>query len=171
MKRMKRFLLACLLPCAAFAQAPTPATTALPSLAPCEAGQDSPCVLLATKLADIVGVWRQYQHNPAFAPVGNMGFIRFNPDGSFMLADTLAHTAAPRAPFPFGSVRFEGNRMTFNARGVPPTMPECARAVYEVRVLRLGARPVGMQYTPVEDTCRPRLADLNYVLPYVGPVP
>lgn len=44
-------------------------------------------------------------------------------------------------------------------------MPKCARAVYEVRVVRLGTRPVGLQYTPVEETCKPRRAALNYLLP------
>lgn len=168
---MKKVLLTCLLLCTAFAQTTTNPPTPRPSLVPCVAGQDVPCVQLATQVSDIVGVWKQYQDNPAFAQASHMGYIRFNPDGSFVLADTLAHTGAPHAPFPFGTVRFEGGRMTFTVQGVPPGMPECARAVYEVRVLRLGTRPVGLQYTPVEETCKPRLAALNYLLPYISPVP
>ncbi|WP_425146726.1 hypothetical protein [Deinococcus sp.] len=118
-----------------------------------------------------MGVWKQYQDNPAFALAGNMGYIRFSPDGSFVLADTLEHADAPHAPFPFGRVSFENSRLVFSVQGVPPGMPECARAVYEVRVLRLGSRPVGMQYTLVEDLCKPRLAALNHVLPYARAVP
>ncbi|GGK18122.1 hypothetical protein GCM10008955_09410 [Deinococcus malanensis] len=125
--------------------------------------------MLATKISDITGIWKQYQGNPLFAPSGNMGFIRYNADGSFALGATPESTAAPRAPFPSGTVRFADGRMTMQVQNAPPTMPECARAVYEVRVIKMGQRPVALYYTPVEDTCKPRLADLGHVLPYIGP--
>lgn len=48
-------------------------------------------------------------------------------------------------------------------------MPECANAVIEVRVIRLGDQPVAMSLTPLEDTCKPRLADTAYVQVYIGP--
>lgn len=54
-------------------------------------------------------------------------------------------------------------------QGVPPNTPECARGIYEVRVIRLGDQPVGMSFTPLEDTCKARLADTAQVQLYIGP--
>ncbi|WP_168734859.1 hypothetical protein [Deinococcus sp. KSM4-11] len=169
---LKLGLTGLLLSCApTLAQTPAaaPAAGPYPALVACEAGQDRPCVVLASQASDITGVWKQYQHNPAFAPSNSMGFIRYAADGTFVLSSTVAGTAQPAAPFPHGTYSFSGSRLTMNVQGVPPSMPECALAVYEVRVLRLGSRPVALQYTPVQDTCKPRLADLSYDLPYVGP--
>ncbi|WP_309571197.1 hypothetical protein [Deinococcus sp.] len=169
-------LTATLSACLITACAPTLAQSGMPAaprpypeLVACAAGQDLPCSALASQISDITGVWKQYQHNPAFAPSGNMGFIRYNADGTFVLGPSVAGTAAPSAPFPHGTYSFSAGHLTMNVQGVPPGMPECALAVYEVRVLRLGSRPVALQFTPVQDTCKPRLNDLGYALPYVGP--
>lgn len=141
-----------------------------PPLIPCAAGQNIPCVVLATKPDDVVGVWKQYTGNPAFAPVGNMAFLRINLDGTFALGTTVEGTRTPTAPFPYGTYRFEGSRMILSVQGVAATaMPECAKAVHEVRVLRLGTQPVALSYTMLEDTCKPRIADLSQAVIYVGP--
>jgi len=140
-----------------------------PPLVACTAGKAAPCVVLATQTADMAGIWKQYQSNPAFAPLGGMGFIRYNADGTFALADAPENTAAPYKTFPHGTFSFEGTRMTLNVQGVPPNMPECARGIFEVRVLRLGEQLVGMSFTPVEETCKARLADTAQVQLYVGP--
>jgi hypothetical protein len=163
---MKKLLLACsLLIGLSFAQTQAPR----PPLVTCESGKNLPCVVLASKTADMAGIWKQYQSNPAFAPSGGMGYIRYSADGTFALADRPENTAAPYRTFPHGSFSFEGNRVTLDVQGVAPNMPECARGVYEVRVIRLGDQPVGMNFTPIEDTCKPRLSDTAQVQLYVGP--
>lgn len=140
-----------------------------PPLVPCEAGKNAPCVVLASKPADIAGIWKRYQSGPAFAGSGNIGYVRYNADGSFATADTPENTAAQYKTFPYGTISFEGNRMTIDNRGAPASAPECAHGVYEVRVTRLGDQPVGMSFMPLEDTCKTRLNDTPYVQIYVGP--
>ncbi|GAA3999064.1 hypothetical protein GCM10022631_07370 [Deinococcus rubellus] len=154
-----------------FAQAQgTQAPVSRPPLVACEEGKPAPCVVLATRISDMVGVWKQYQSNPAFAPVGGMGFIRYSPDGTFALADTQEHAAAASfGPFPHGTYSFEGNRMTINVENPPPGMPECARSVQEVRVVHLAAQMVAMTFTPIEDTCKPRLSDTGQLQLYIAP--
>lgn len=49
-------------------------------------------------------------------------------------------------------------------------MPECANAVIEVRVIRLGDQPVAMSFTPLEETGKSRLTDTAYVQLYIGPL-
>ena len=162
---MKKLLIACLLLTSlSFAQTQAPK----PPLVTCDPGKNAPCVVLANKTSDMAGIWKQYQSNPAFAPLGGMGYIRYNADGTFALADTPENTAGVYKTFPHGTFSFEGNRMTLNVQGVPPNMPECARGVFEVRVIRLGDQPVGMSFTPLEDTCKPRLSDTAQVQVYVG---
>ncbi|WP_424951503.1 hypothetical protein [Deinococcus sp.] len=142
-----------------------------PPLVACEAGKTVPCVLPATSIADMAGVWKQYQSNPVFAPVGGTGYVRFSPDGTFALADTREHAALPEySQFPHGTYSFEGSRMTITVLNPPPGMPECARSVQEVRVVRMGDQPVAMTFVPIEDTCKPRLSDTGQVQLYIGPV-
>lgn len=148
----------------AFAQTQAPK----PPLVECVAGKNLPCVVLATKTSDMAGIWKQYQSNPAFAPLGGMGYIRYNSDGTFVIADTLENTAAPHKPFPYGKFGFDGSRMTIQVQNPPPTMPECARSVQEVRVIHLGDALVGLSFTPLEDTCKPRLDSIAQVQIYVG---
>ena len=143
-----------------------------PPLVACEAGKTAPCVVIATSIADMAGMWKQYQSNPAFAPVGGMGYIRYSPDGTFALADTQAHAALPSfGNFPHGTYSFEGSRMTINVANPPPTMPECARSVQEVRVVSAGDQRVAMTFMPIEDTCKPRLSDTGQVQLYIAPAP
>ncbi len=163
---MKKLLIAgLLLTGLSFAQTQAPRQP----LVSCEVGKNAPCIVLANKTADMAGIWKQYQSNPAFAPLGGMGFIRYNTNGTFALADAPENTAAPYKTFPHGTFSFQGNRMTLNVQGVAPTMPECARGVYEVRVIHLGDQLVGMSFTAIEDTCKPRLGDTAQVQLYVAP--
>lgn len=165
---MKKLALTTLVLLGIVAAQPPQAQPPRPPLVACEAGKNVPCVVLATSPADIAGVWKQYQNNPAFAPQGGMGYIRYNPDGSFALGVTPEGTRTPTAPFPSGTFRFEGSRMILEVKGFPPEMPECARAVYEVRVLRMGDQPVALSFIPVEDTCKPRLSDLSQAVIFIG---
>ena len=146
------------------------ASVTRPPLVACETGKTLPCVMLATSISDMAGIWKQYQSNPAFAPVGGMGYVRFSADGTFSLADTQEHAAAASfGNFPHGTYSFEGNRMTINVANPPPSMPECARSVQEVRVVKVGAQMVAMSFTPVQDTCKPRLSDTGQMQLYIGP--
>lgn len=147
------------------AQAPGPR----PPLVACEAKKDAPCVVLASKSADIVGVWKQYFGSPIIPNPSGMAYIRYNPDGTFAIADTPENTRAPFKNWPRGTVRFEGTRALLTVEAIEGAPAECRTAVHEMRVLRLGERPVGLSYAPIEDTCVPRLRDLTMVLPYVGP--
>lgn len=141
-----------------------------PPLIACEAGKTTPCVVLATSISDMVGVWKQYQTNPIFAPSAGMGYIRYSADGTFALADTQKNVAAVSfGNFPHGTYSFEGTRMTINVANPPPSMPECAYSVQEVRVVKMGAQMVAMSFTPIEDTCKPRLSTTAQMQLYVGP--
>jgi hypothetical protein len=115
-----------------------------PPLVSCEAGKNTPCVVLASKPAD-------------------------NSDGSYATADTPENTAAPYKTFPYGTISFEGNRMTIDNRRAPANAPECAHGVYEVRVIRLGDQPIGMNFNALEDTCKSRLSDTPYTQIYISP--
>jgi hypothetical protein len=149
----------------AFGQAPAPAPRA--PLVECKAGSDAACVVLATKPADLVGVWKQYAGAPPFAAVGGMGFIRYQADGAYALAPTLEGTRNAATAFASGRVTFAGSRMTVkvDSAGAPA---ECVTGDFEVRVIRLGDRPVALHYTPIKDSCPGRLADLSQALVYVG---
>ncbi|TSA81713.1 hypothetical protein FNU79_14775 [Deinococcus detaillensis] len=143
---------------------------ARPPLVTCEAGKTMPCVVMATQISDMAGVWRQYLSSPDFTTAGGMGYVHFSADGTFALADTQEHAAAASfSPFPHGTYSFEGNRMTINVENPPPSMPECARSVQEVLVVKMGDQKVAMTFMPIEDACKPRLSDTGQVQLYIGP--
>jgi hypothetical protein len=154
-------LLALALPSIAAAQGATPPPR--PALVPCEATTVGPCVVIATSIDDIVGVWKQHIGNPMLQAPGGVGYVRYRPDGSSSLAPTIEGTAEPFGAYPRARVTFEGEVMTMEALGdaVPD---ECRRATMQVQVLRLGATPVALFYLPIEDLCLGRLADLRVPL-------
>jgi hypothetical protein len=137
------------------------------SLVPCTAAEAGPCTLVATSVADIVGVWKQYLGNPMLEAPGRMGFIRYRPDGTYSLAPTAADTVAPFGRYPRGTITFDGDIATIEVAGdaVPP---ECRTAKLQIHVLRLGAAPVALAYLPIEDECAGRRADMALPLPYAG---
>ncbi|PYE53178.1 hypothetical protein [Deinococcus yavapaiensis] len=167
---IKTMIAACLLlPCLALAQAPTRSPAGpRPPLVTCEPGKAVPCIVIASRLADIVGVWKQYLGNPLFAAQDGVGYIRYNADGSFVIADTPEHTVAPFKNWPRGTVRFDGTRALLTVEPIEGVPAECQTAIHEMRVVRLGSRPVGLIYSQVEDNCLPRRSDLGVVLPYIG---
>ena len=136
----------------------------------CEAGKTIPCVVLANSTSDMAGIWKQYQSNPIFAAANGMGYIRYSADGTFAIADTQEHVAAVSfGNFPYGTYSFEGTSMTINVANPPPSMPECAHSVQEVRVVKMGAQMVALSFTPIEDSCKPRLTTTAQMQMYVGP--
>ena len=153
---------------AAWAQAPGPSGPR-PPLVDCAVVADVPCSIVATSPADIAGVWKQFLGNPAFGAIGGVGYIRYRPDGTYSLADSVADTAAPLPPFPSGRVTFEGAvmRMHVDGANVPP---ECREATYQVQVIRSGNLPVALFYQAIEDACTPRrTGDLSVPLYWVAP--
>jgi hypothetical protein len=142
-----------------------PATRA--PLVPCAATATGPCVQVATSVADIVGVWKQYLGNPMLQAPGHMGFIRYRPDGSMSLAPTPTDTAAPFGMYPRGTISFEGEVATILVEGdaVPAA---CRTATVQIHVLRYGSAPFGLFYVPIQDECAGRRADLAMPLLWVG---
>lgn len=138
-------------------------------LVPCaSAPAGTPCSQVATSAADIVGVWKQFLGNPALQAPGGMGYIRYFADGSFNLAPTAEGTASQYTGYPSGLVSFDGEVMTI-VLGVGAFLPECSRAsTHQVQVIRLGDQPVALVYTPIDDTCVGRLADLRSPLIWVA---
>lgn len=139
-----------------------------PPLVSCEEGAEPvPCVVLATQPEDIAGIWKQHLGNPMLNAPNSMGFIRYNTDGTYSLADTPENTAAPFQNYPRGSYTLENGVITITVDGemVPP---ECREARYELRVYRHGTQPVALHYMPIEDDCTGRLQDLSQPLVWVA---
>ena len=86
------------------------------ALVPCAAGVTGPCDLIAAKPEDIVGVWKQYLGGPRFNAPGGMAYIRYNADGTYVIADSIANTAQPYGSYPSGTYQFEGFSRTFRAK-------------------------------------------------------
>ena len=150
----------------AAAQASTPPEPR-PALVPCEATTTGPCMHVATSVDDIVGVWKQFLGNPMLQAPGGVGFIRYHSDGTFSLADSVEHTAAPYGAYPRGRVTFDGDVMTVEVDGdqVPP---ECRRSTSQVQVIRYGSIPVALFYQLIEDACMGRVADKRTPLIWAG---
>lgn len=149
---------------AAFAQEP-PGPRA--PLVPCTSATEGPCVQVATSVADIVGVWKQYLGNPLLDAPGRMGFIRYLPDGRYNIAPTPTDASAPFGMYPRGTISFDGEVATILVEGdaVPA---ECRTATVQIHVLRYGSAPFGLAYRTLKDDCVGRQADLAMPLLWVG---
>ena len=136
-------------------------------LVPCTPETTGPCVVVATSVDDLVGVWKQYLGNPMLDAPGRMGFIRHRADGTMSLAPTAADTSAPFGTYPRGRITFEGEVATITVDGdaVPP---ECRTARAHIHVLRYGAAPVALAYLMIADDCMGRRADLAMPVIWVG---
>jgi hypothetical protein len=134
-----------------------------PALVPCAENPDGPCIVIATSVDDILGVWKQHFGNPMIQAPGGVAYVRYRADGSTSLAPTAEGTAEPYGMYPRARVSFEGEVMTMEVMGnaVPP---ECRRATFQVQVIRLGTVPVALFYLPIEEACVGRLADFRVPL-------
>jgi len=138
------------------------------SLVPCVDGVETPCDVIATQAEDIVGVWQQYLLDPFFNAPAGMAFIRYNLDGTFVLADTAENTAAPYENYPRGTYHFEGAQFVIDpVEGVPE--PCGGASVFQLRVVKYGEQPVALRYVPINDACVSRLQDLSQALIWVAP--
>lgn len=162
-----RLLVVTLVPLLAVASSQAPAPSTDP-LVPCVADTAGPCVVVASQISDIVGVWKQYFGAPIPATPDGMAYIRYQEDGSYALADSPENTGAPYDTFPYGTVSFDGNIMTITVAEPPPDFPGCESGTYVVRVFKLGGQPVALHYTPVDDACAPRVGDLAQPLVWVA---
>jgi hypothetical protein len=149
---------------AALAQA-APAPRA--PLVPCTPTETGPCVQVATSVADLAGVWKQYLGNPMLEAPERMGFIRYRPDGTFSIAPTATDTATPFGTYPRGTITFDGEIATVHVEGdaVPP---ECRTGTFQFHVLRLGTAKVGLASLPIQDDCLGRRADMALPALWVG---
>jgi hypothetical protein len=129
------------------------------SLVPCTVASTGPCDLIATSAEDIAGVWRQYVGNPRINALGGMAYIRYNADGTFVIADSIENTAQPLEGYPAGTFSFEGAEFIIGpAAGTPP--PCDVPPHYQLRVLQYGDQPVALRYVPIHDDCPARSEDL-----------
>ena len=122
------------------------------------------CDMFATSPQDILGVWTVYfQARPAF--------IRFNADGTWLIADTAENTnAATIKGFPYGTYSFDENGL-FNSADLSPdaTVPqECVNDRYLLHVLKMGKQPVALNRVVIDDCFAPRRADWAYASLWVG---
>lgn len=143
---------------------PTQPLIACPTIAP-EDAEQHPCDLLATKAEDIVGVWTVYFNaGPAF--------IRYNADGTWLIADTVEHTNAASAEgYPFGTFSFDENGVFTSLDPNTPVqiMPdECRAGRYLLRVIKVGDQPVALNKAVLDDCFAPRRTDWAYTLLWVG---
>jgi hypothetical protein len=136
------------------------------ALVPCEAGVEKPCDLIATKAEDIAGVWKQYLGGPRFNAPEGMAYIRYNADGTYVIADSEENTAKPYESYPSGAYHFDGAQFIIDpVKGSPCAGP----GIFQLRVLKYGDDPVALRYVLISDPCTGRLQDLSQALVWVAP--
>jgi hypothetical protein len=154
-------------------QAVTPEPTAAPALpqamesalVPCADSATGPCDLIATKPEDIVGVWKQYLGGPRFNAPNGMAYIRFNVDGTYVIADSVENTAQPYDSYPSGTYQFDDAQLIVD----PVVGSPCAGpGIFQLRVLKYGADPVALRYVTISDPCTGRAQDLSQALVWVS---
>ncbi|MEO8391927.1 MAG: hypothetical protein ABI700_02950 [Chloroflexota bacterium] len=137
------------------------------ALVPCGEGVTGPCDRIATKPEDITGVWKQYLGGPRFSAPSGMAYIRYNADGTYVMADSVEHTAHPFGSYPSGTYQFDGAQFIIGPAVDAP--PLCTTAPhYQLRILKYGDRPVALRYVSIDDTCPGRLQDLSQALVWVS---
>src|SRR4030095_14581078 len=103
------------------------------ALVPCGDGVTGPCDLIATKAEDIVGVWKQYLGGPRFNAPDGMAYIRYNTDGTYVIADSIENTAKPYGDYPSGTYQFDGAKFIID----PVVGSPCAGpGNFQLRVLK-----------------------------------
>ena len=135
------------------------------ALVPCAEGVTSPCDLIATKAEDIAGVWKQYLGGPRFNAPSGMAYIRYNADGTYIIADSIANSAQPYGSYPSGTFQFEGSHFIID----PVVGSPCAGpGIFQLRVLQYGDAPVALRYVTISDPCTGRAQDLSQALMWVS---
>jgi hypothetical protein len=148
-----------------FAQDAEAAKPPTKPLVPCSTDNKGVCDMLATKADDIVGVWSLYFNaQPAF--------IRYNADGTWLVADTAEHTNAVSVDgFPYGTFSFDkdGIFTSLDPNTPAEVMPEeCRGGKYLLRVIKVDGEPVALNMAVLDDCFVPRRTDWAYTLMWVG---
>jgi hypothetical protein len=137
------------------------------ALVPCADGAPGPCDLIATRAEDIVGVWKQYLGGPRFHAPGGVAFIRYNVDGTYVIADSVENTAQPLKGYPSGTFSFDGAQFIIGPTVGAPAPCDVAPH-YQLRVLKYGSQSVALRYIPISEACPTRLQDLSQALVWVS---
>ena len=138
------------------------------ALIPCGEDVTGPCDLIATSMEDVVGVWAQYLINPGNPAPDSRVYIRFNADGTFVIADSIENTAQPFEGLPSGTYQFEDAQLIFDPILSAPA-PCNGAGIFQARVLKYGDEPVALRYVPISDACTFRLVDLSQAAVWVAP--
>lgn len=155
------------------AATPEPTVFVLPEdmetvLIPCGEDVTGPCDQIATSVEDVVGVWAQYLISPANTAPDSRVYIRFNVDGTFVIADSIENTAQPFEGLPSGTYQFEDAQLIFDPILSAPA-PCNGAGIFQARVLKYGDEPVALRYVPISDACTFRLVDLSQAAVWVAP--
>lgn len=132
---------------------------------PTDATSTTICDVIATRAEDIEGVWSVYFNaGPAF--------IRYNPDGTWVIGDTIESTAAVAVQgYPSGTYSFDDNGLftSFDPNTPGELMPEeCRGAHYQLRVIKVGGQPVALNHAVRDDCFAPRRTDWAYTMLWAG---
>jgi hypothetical protein len=120
------------------------------------------CDMMATQPEDIVGVWALYF---GAAPA----FIRYNADGTWVIADTAEHTAgAPIEGFPSGTYSFDADGVFNSAAPEVLQVAGCEDNRYILHVIKMGDQPVALNHVVLEDCFAPRRTDWAYTMLWVS---
>jgi hypothetical protein len=120
------------------------------------------CDMIATQPEDIIGVWTLYFNAEA-------AFIRYNADGTWVIADTVEHTAgAPIEGFPYGIYSFDADGMFTNSSPDIGLPEECVGGQYILHVIKVGDQPVALNHAVRDDCFAPRRTDWAYSMLWVG---
>jgi hypothetical protein len=120
------------------------------------------CDMMATQPEDIVGVWALYF---GAAPA----FIRYNADGTWVIADTAENTAgAPVEGFPSGTYSFDENGVFNSAAPEVLQVAGCENNRYILHVIKVGEQPIALNHVVLEDCFAPRRTDWAYSMLWVS---
>lgn len=133
-----------------------------PPLVPCEeAAEGVPCVIVVTELSEVVGTWRRY-----YQGANAMGFSEFRSDGTVTIGPDLQAGLQATA-----TMSIENGVASIAANPGGPAPPECVTpGEYELRLIRLGDRPVALTFSLMaeDDPCVFRVGDFSMPMIYYG---
>jgi hypothetical protein len=122
------------------------------------------CDVIATQPEDIAGIWTIYfGAEPAF--------IRYNLDGTWVIADTAENTASALvAGYASGIYSFDDEGLfSSSSPELDPPLPEgCEVGQYILHVIKVGEQPVALNHAVREDCFGPRRTDWAYTLLWVS---
>ena len=95
-------------------------------------------------------------------------FIRYNVDGTWLIADTVEHTNAVSVEgYPYGTFSFdeEGVFISVDPNTPVEIMPdECREGRYLLRVIKVGGQPAALNKAVLDDCFAPRRTDWAYTM-------